>query len=350
MEKIKTQTIRNSGRISFALTRNHQVVKIAFVIIMISFVWMSVAAQYPYIRIADVLVSPENQDNVTSDYITGIVRYDSVSRTLILKNASINNYESGDPYDDSNGNTVIIEAHSGQIVNIELIGDNTIFGKIPLELHSGSYNITGAGSLTLNGTVAGVLCEIGVDTFHIGPGASVEIIVPYVLSTGFTGSPQHQDYSQTLLSIDSGTLIIEAGYCIRSVVDFQLNGSFIASPEGAYYDPGDKTLVTEEGPVHDYLEIRPGTVGISDYSVEVQNISVYPNPADDVLFIELRGGAGIANVGLYDLQGRAVGTRFIASATGASATVNMLDIPAGVYVLRVTDADGKEYHQKIVRK
>ena len=80
------------------------------------------------------------------------------------------------------------------------------------------------------------------------------------------------------------------------------------------------------------------------------NLTVYPNPADDVLFIELRGGAGIANIGLYDLQGRAVGTRFIASATGTSATVNMRDIPAGVYVLRVTDTNGKEYHQKIVRK
>ena len=80
------------------------------------------------------------------------------------------------------------------------------------------------------------------------------------------------------------------------------------------------------------------------------NLTVYPNPADDVLFVELRGGAGIANVGLYDLQGRAVGTRFIASATGASATVNMRDIPAGVYVLRVTAVDGKEYHRKIVKK
>ena len=84
-------------------------------------------------------------------------------------------------------------------------------------------------------------------------------------------------------------------------------------------------------------------------------LSVYPNPTDDVLFIELRGGAGIANMALYDLQGRVVGTRFIASATGASATgtsatVNMRDIPVGVYVLRVTDTEGKEYHQKIVRK
>jgi hypothetical protein len=74
-------------------------------------------------------------------------------------------------------------------------------------------------------------------------------------------------------------------------------------------------------------------------------LRVYPNPTDDLLFVELSGGAGIANMALYDLQGRVVGTQFI-----ASATVNMRDIPAGVYVLRVMDADGKEYHRKIVRK
>ena len=43
-------------------------------------------------------------------------------------------------------------------------------------------------------------------------------------------------------------------------------------------------------------------------------------------------------------------SKIVNKATGASATVNMRDIPAGVYVLRVTDADGHEYHQKIVRK
>jgi len=80
------------------------------------------------------------------------------------------------------------------------------------------------------------------------------------------------------------------------------------------------------------------------------SLTVYPNPTEDILFIELSGGAGIVNMVLYDLQGRVVGTRFIASATGASATVNMRDIPAGVYVLRVTDTGGKEYHRKIVRK
>ena len=79
-------------------------------------------------------------------------------------------------------------------------------------------------------------------------------------------------------------------------------------------------------------------------------LSVYPNPTDDLLFIELRGGAEIANVALYDLQGRIVTGVFDTPQQGGTATITVKSIPAGVYVLRVTDADGKEYHQKIVRK
>ena len=30
--------------------------------------------------------------------------------------------------------------------------------------------------------------------------------------------------------------------------------------------------------------------------------------------------------------------------------MSMRNVPAGVYVLRVTDADGKEYRQKVVRR
>ena len=80
------------------------------------------------------------------------------------------------------------------------------------------------------------------------------------------------------------------------------------------------------------------------------DFKVYPNPTDDVLFVELRGGAGIANVALYDLQGRVVGANNHSPLQDGTATLNVRNIPAGVYVLRVTDADGKEYHRKIVRK
>ena len=79
-------------------------------------------------------------------------------------------------------------------------------------------------------------------------------------------------------------------------------------------------------------------------------LTVYPNPTDDLLYIEL-SGAGIASVALYDLQGRVVtGTHTGAPQQGGTATMSMRNVPAGIYVLRVTDVDGKEYRQKVVRR
>jgi len=74
-------------------------------------------------------------------------------------------------------------------------------------------------------------------------------------------------------------------------------------------------------------------------------LKVYPNPTDDVLYIEL-SGAGIFNVTLYDLQGRVVETLRATSLQGA-ATINVRNVPAGVYLLRVTDTEGRPYARKV---
>ena len=78
-------------------------------------------------------------------------------------------------------------------------------------------------------------------------------------------------------------------------------------------------------------------------------LTVYPNPTDDLLFVELRG-AGIANVALYDLQGRVVETLRATSLQNGTAALDVKSLPAGVYVLRVKDAEGREYQQKVVRR
>ena len=95
--------------------------------------------------------------------------------------------------------------------------------------------------------------------------------------------------------------------------------------------PAPKSLQTEVSPVDDAA------------------LTVYPNPTDDLLFVELRG-AGIANVALYDLQGRVVETLRATSLQDGTATLDVKSLPAGVYVLRVKDAEGREYQQKVVRK
>ena len=74
-------------------------------------------------------------------------------------------------------------------------------------------------------------------------------------------------------------------------------------------------------------------------------LRIYPNPTDDVLYVEL-SGAGIRSVGLYDLQGRVVAD--VANAGGyPTVTLNVRSVPAGIYLLRVTDTEGRSYARKV---
>jgi hypothetical protein len=83
---------------------------------------------------------------------------------------------------------------------------------------------------------------------------------------------------------------------------------------------------------------------------EKMDVKVHPNPTDDLLFVELSNGTGIAHAVLYDLQGRIVETFHETSLQGGTATLSLKSVPADVYVLRVTDTEGREYHRKIVKK
>ena len=110
----------------------------------------------------------------------------------------------------------------------------------------------------------------------------------------------------------------------------------------------DDSLVDDNADNNAGTRAKRVTTDITDDAA----LTVYPNPTDDLLFVELRG-AEIARVALYDLQGRMVtgtGAHAGAPQQGTTATMNMRNVPAGVYLLRVTDMDGKEYHRKIVKR
>ena len=109
---------------------------------------------------------------------------------------------------------------------------------------------------------------------------------------------------------------------------------------------GDEDYTSETDPS---AETRAKRTATGDEVVFDTPLRVWPNPTDDLLFVELRG-AEIASVALYDLQGRVVETRHDTSLQGGTATVNVRNVPAGVYVLRVTDAEGKEHQGKVVRR
>ncbi len=300
------------------------IVQSFFLILLILFFVLNGQSQYPYIRIADVQVTPNNQDDITSSYISGTIRYNSDSHTLTFQNATVLPWTSGDPMDYSGSWVVSIGGHS-TVVNIELIGDNEISGLYPLVIYEGSYNIIGTGTLTLNSTYfEGINCDIDVPSFTITGGAHVNINVPSNSPhSGFAGSTG--EYAHTIFEMDSSSLTINAAKCFKTIEGFQLRGCCVSSPEGAYYDHDSLTLVTESGVVKNHMEIRPGTVGVEEHSakgrfawgvlgglyvknesgtsqrVEVLN-TLGQHVASDILqadrtFIPMRAGAYIVRIG-----------------------------------------------------
>jgi len=243
------------------------IVQSFFLILLILFFVLNGQSQYPYIRIADVQVTPNNQDDITSSYISGTIRYNSDSHTLTFQNATVLPWTSGDPMDYSGSWVVSIGGHS-TVVNIELIGDNEISGLYPLVIYEGSYNIIGTGTLTLNSTYfEGINCDIDVPSFTITGGAHVNINVPSNSPhSGFAGSTG--EYAHTIFEMDSSSLTINAAKCFKTIEGFQLRGCCVSSPEGAYYDHDSLTLVTESGVVKNHMEIRPGTVGVEEHSAK----------------------------------------------------------------------------------
>lgn len=78
---------------------------------------------------------------------------------------------------------------------------------------------------------------------------------------------------------------------------------------------------------------------------------IFPNPVSGVLHIDLgsseQGSGGAWHYWLYDAQGRSVRT---GTARGAYHAVEMEDLPAGLYWLRLTVADGRQWLGRAVKR
>lgn len=88
----------------------------------------------------------------------------------------------------------------------------------------------------------------------------------------------------------------------------------------------------------EHLNLSP-YVCVSQYVADP--VRICPNPASDLLFVERKDGVEISHIVLHDLQGRAVGE-------SDRSPVAIGHLPSGLYLVRVTDADGREYNQKVV--
>lgn len=246
------------------------------------------------------------------------------------------------------------------------LGDNCFWRFAHLEEVILSDNITHLGKNCFESTnIRSVVIPPLVDTIpeycFAGCGSLYSVTLPQQLSVidkrAFSGTPSLTEISfpasLTVIgekAFGNGLRIINCYSEVPPAVVYNNHPSFPNQDTVYVRVPCGKTAVYQSAPGWSGYSnfIYEECVGVEER--EIADFKVYPNPVENVVFIELSGGAEIANIALYDLQGRMVTGVCDTPQHGATATINVKSIPAGVYILRVTDTDGKEYHRKIVRK
>lgn len=110
-----------------------------------------------------------------------------------------------------------------------------------------------------------------------------------------------------------------------------------------FYYPG--FMFDEENYPRLYLKVSCtdcAIVGVED--MEKENITVYPNPATNMVNVNLAGDKE-AKVQMFNLVGQQV---YNGTATN-TASINVSNMKAGVYMLKVSQ-NGKVYTSKVVVK
>lgn len=106
---------------------------------------------------------------------------------------------------------------------------------------------------------------------------------------------------------------------------------------------GFRYYVTDGGPTGNNSDI----IGLDTVSIDrplstdsffAQNFAVYPNPADNVINISNKNNTTLNQVQVTDLNGRVVKSVNVNGV--ANTQINIGDLNAGVYFLKVTNSQG----------
>lgn len=238
-------------------------------------------------------------------------------------------------------------------VGATLMGDNTTerFGSSVVVNHDGTLLTIGSVSASVNN-----VNYVGrVRTFRLVSGSWVEF------STSLFGENQSNYFGYNLAMSDDGTVLAVAASGWQSstgrVYVYSLAGnewvqktSFDGTSNSRL---GDALSLTSDGN-RIALGSRPnGSYRVMVYDIAnvlnanqfvTENIKIYPNPAKDVLNVQLQNNQEIANIELFTLEGKSV------KKEENTNVVSLETIAKGVYFVKVEDKEGKIDIQKIIKE
>lgn len=168
---------------------------------------------------------------------------------------------------------------------------------------------------------------------------------------------------------DTGGCSITGGYVYRGDTYPELEGKYIfadyCNHQIGYLDSNENIVFSNAFPgeffttfgedVNGELYIAgSGTTSVyrivdasaSTAKNSVASFSIYPNPADDVVTIQSGNSLQAATANIYDISGKLLLSKQFASGAGTN-TINTNALPAGLYIVDVTDTNGAQYSYKL---
>ena len=168
-----------------------------------------------------------------------------------------------------------------------------------------------AGSITCDGVIGGIV-GIGINNTFVGNSYYINTI----LSANNFGTPKSENEMQ---SQDFVTLLNNGGN-IYAMDDLHVNNGYPIF--GMYYAVNE--IVTDE------------------------LVSVYPNPAKDLVHIKFSENSDCQSIEIYSIDGRLVKTCHGASLQNNG--ISIANLNSGVYVMKVRMSDGSEFTERIVKE
>lgn len=218
------------------------------------------------------------------------------------------------------GVTGDLTLESGEIGVQEIDFDETVTVNVYIseDFPFGTLNLIGSQSVIIPATSGGTIVGYTFDTPVVIPAGTetvlVEVAHPLTGVAFFIGGTAEETADSWLWSAQCGV----TDYIVTSDIGF---------PDAHFY-------ITVTG-----SQETAGTIELGSSSV-----SVYPNPATDIINVSLKNGATVENIEIVNLAGQSV------FASKSANTANVSFLPAGVYVVKVKDNKGVTHTSKVVKK
>ena len=178
-----------------------------------------------------------------------------------------------------------------------------------------------------------------------GPATSAQLFFPSSVSLDQAGSVYIADQgNNTIRRVDSlGNISLFAGHHTSgySGDNGPATSAALSSPIGVTADGWGRIYIADYGNSVVRL-VTQGNTGVSSVNTLAQGIKIYPNPASGNITVEIAGAAN-ASIIVNDMLGNLVAT---ANADTTTTTINLANMPAGNYIVKVVNGD-KTYVNKI---